>query len=153
MAYAAKDVHGGIIVTEPLCSEDFCKSATKHVQSPAIATVRSMYLDYLITREIKVVCDFTSYDWTLDDIAPESMQAPGLTTRQTRYGSSQPSSFSKGYNMGAQAERKGLHPRDHRNYRGIVSHHEPYNACDFHQRRPNSIGQYNELLTNQQKNS
>jgi hypothetical protein len=82
MVYAAKDVQGGMIVAEPLCREDFWTTATKHVQSPAVAIVKRIYLDHVRTQVVEAVCDLTSHDWTLDYIVPEGTLRPGLTTSQ-----------------------------------------------------------------------
>jgi hypothetical protein len=43
-AYAANDAHGGMIVTEPLCRDDFWTAATRHVQMLATAIARRIYL-------------------------------------------------------------------------------------------------------------
>jgi hypothetical protein len=61
MVYAANDVHGGIIVTEPLCKEDFWTTATKHVQSPAVAIVIRTYLGHVRMFKAKIASDVTSY--------------------------------------------------------------------------------------------
>ena len=59
--YAAKDAQGGIMVTEPLCNDDFWTNATRHVQMLAMAMVKRMYLRSLASN--KLLLRSGSGDW------------------------------------------------------------------------------------------